>query len=81
MYHKQRMRFRWNRSIVVVLVLFVAVRAGENVGPKYFCRRSRSARHSRLQHTTVPFEQLIFPDKIHDFLVRADWPAAYHAAD
>jgi dipeptidyl aminopeptidase/acylaminoacyl peptidase len=29
----------------------------------------------------VPFEQLIFPDEVHDFLVHADWLAAYHAAD
>jgi dipeptidyl aminopeptidase/acylaminoacyl peptidase len=29
----------------------------------------------------VAFEQLIFPDEVHDFLVHADWLAAYHAAD
>jgi dipeptidyl aminopeptidase/acylaminoacyl peptidase len=34
-----------------------------------------------LRRQRVPFEQLIFPDEIHDFLVHADWLAAYHAAD
>lgn len=34
-----------------------------------------------LRKQGVPFEQLIFPDEIHDFLVHADWLAAYHAAD
>ncbi len=34
-----------------------------------------------LRKQRVPFEQLIFPDEIHDFLVHADWLAAYHAAD
>ena len=34
-----------------------------------------------LRKQGVPFEQLIFPDEIHDFLVHAHWLAAYHAAD
>jgi dipeptidyl aminopeptidase/acylaminoacyl peptidase len=34
-----------------------------------------------LRKQGVPFEQLIFPDEIHDFLVHADWLAAYRAAD
>jgi dipeptidyl aminopeptidase/acylaminoacyl peptidase len=34
-----------------------------------------------LRKQKVPFEQLIFPDEIHDFLVHAHWLAAYHAAD
>lgn len=34
-----------------------------------------------LREQSVPFEQLIFPDEIHDFLVHADWVAVYHAAD
>ncbi len=34
-----------------------------------------------LRKQGVPFEQLIFPDEIHDFLVHADWLAAFHAAD
>jgi dipeptidyl aminopeptidase/acylaminoacyl peptidase len=34
-----------------------------------------------LRKQGVVFEQLIFPDEIHDFLVHADWLAAYHAAD
>ena len=34
-----------------------------------------------LRKQGVTFEQLIFPDEIHDFLVHADWLAAYHAAD
>ena len=34
-----------------------------------------------LRKQGVPFEQLIFPDEVHDFLVHADWLAAYHAAD
>jgi dipeptidyl aminopeptidase/acylaminoacyl peptidase len=33
-----------------------------------------------LRKQGVAFEQLIFPDEIHDFLVHADWLAAYHAA-
>lgn len=34
-----------------------------------------------LRKQGVPFEQLIFPDEVHDFLVHAHWLAAYHAAD
>jgi dipeptidyl aminopeptidase/acylaminoacyl peptidase len=34
-----------------------------------------------LRKQGVPFEQLILPDEIHDFLVHADWLAAFHAAD
>jgi dipeptidyl aminopeptidase/acylaminoacyl peptidase len=34
-----------------------------------------------LRKQGVPFEQLIFPDEIHEFLVHADWLAAYRAAD
>jgi dipeptidyl aminopeptidase/acylaminoacyl peptidase len=34
-----------------------------------------------LRKQGVPFEQLIFPDEVHDFLVHANWLAAYHAAD
>jgi dipeptidyl aminopeptidase/acylaminoacyl peptidase len=34
-----------------------------------------------LRKQKVPFEQLIFPDEIHDFLVHAHWLSAYHAAD
>ena len=34
-----------------------------------------------LRKQGVPFEQLIFPDEVHDFLVHADWLAAYRAAD
>ena len=34
-----------------------------------------------LRKQGVPFEELIFPDEIHDFLVHADWLAAYHAAE
>jgi dipeptidyl aminopeptidase/acylaminoacyl peptidase len=33
-----------------------------------------------LRKQAVPFEQLIFPDEIHDFLVYGHWVAAYHAA-
>jgi dipeptidyl aminopeptidase/acylaminoacyl peptidase len=32
----------------------------------------------RKQH--VPFEQLIFPDEVHDFLEHSRWLEAYHAA-
>jgi len=28
----------------------------------------------------VPFDQLVFPDEIHDFLLHRTWLAAYHAA-
>ncbi|MDQ2898328.1 MAG: prolyl oligopeptidase family serine peptidase [Acidobacteriota bacterium] len=34
-----------------------------------------------LRKQNVPFEQLVFPDEIHDFLVHEHWLAAYHAAD
>jgi dipeptidyl aminopeptidase/acylaminoacyl peptidase len=34
-----------------------------------------------LRKQGVYFEQLIFPDEIHDFLVHADWLKAYNAAD
>jgi len=33
----------------------------------------------RKQH--VEFEELIFPDEIHDFLLYSHWVAAYHATD
>src|SRR2546425_8289251 len=33
-----------------------------------------------LRRQGVEVEQLIFPDEIHDFLLHADWLAAYHAA-
>ncbi len=29
----------------------------------------------------VPFQQIIFPDEIHDFLIEAHWLTMYHAAD
>ena len=34
-----------------------------------------------LRKQGVPFEQLIFPDEVHDFLAHEHWLAAYHAAD
>ena len=34
-----------------------------------------------LRQKGVPFEELIFPDEIHDFLIHAHWIAAYHAAE
>ena len=34
-----------------------------------------------LRKRHVPFEQLIFPDEIHDLLVHRHWLEAYHAAD
>jgi dipeptidyl aminopeptidase/acylaminoacyl peptidase len=34
-----------------------------------------------LRKQKVPFEQLIFPDEVHDFLLHSNWLAAYHAAD
>ena len=34
-----------------------------------------------LRKQKVHFEQLIFPDEIHDFLIHAHWLQAYHAAD
>ena len=33
-----------------------------------------------LRKQGVDFEQLIFPDEVHDFLTHADWLRAYHAA-
>jgi dipeptidyl aminopeptidase/acylaminoacyl peptidase len=33
-----------------------------------------------LRQRGVEFEELVFPDEIHDFLVHAHWLAAYHAA-
>jgi dipeptidyl aminopeptidase/acylaminoacyl peptidase len=29
----------------------------------------------------VPFEQMILPDEVHEFLLHSDWLAVYHAAD
>jgi dipeptidyl aminopeptidase/acylaminoacyl peptidase len=34
-----------------------------------------------LRKQGVAFEQVIFPDETHDFLLHADWLSAYHAAD
>jgi dipeptidyl aminopeptidase/acylaminoacyl peptidase len=34
-----------------------------------------------LRKQKVHFEQLIFPDEIHDFLIHAHWLRAYHAAE
>ncbi len=34
-----------------------------------------------LRAKDVPFEQIVFPDEVHDFLVHADWLTVYHAAD
>ena len=34
-----------------------------------------------LRHRKVEFEELIFPDEIHDFLLRRDWVRAYSAAE
>ena len=33
-----------------------------------------------LRKQGVPFEQLVFPDEIHDFLLHRTWLAAYHSA-
>jgi len=33
-----------------------------------------------LRNQGVEFEQLIFPDEIHDFLMHRDWLRAYHAS-
>jgi len=33
-----------------------------------------------LRKQGVPFDQLVFPDEIHDFLLHRTWLAAYHAA-
>jgi dipeptidyl aminopeptidase/acylaminoacyl peptidase len=32
-----------------------------------------------LRQRHVPFEELVFPNEIHDFLLARDWVAAYHA--
>lgn len=34
-----------------------------------------------LRKQGVPFEELVFPDEIHDFLLEEHWLAAYHAAE
>jgi dipeptidyl aminopeptidase/acylaminoacyl peptidase len=34
----------------------------------------------RLREQNVEFEQIVFPDEVHDFLLHRDWLAAYHAA-
>jgi dipeptidyl aminopeptidase/acylaminoacyl peptidase len=34
-----------------------------------------------LRKQGVPFEQIVFPDEVHEFLLHADWLTAYHAAD
>jgi len=34
----------------------------------------------RLRAAKVPFEQIVFPDEIHDFLLHRDWLTAYGAA-
>lgn len=34
-----------------------------------------------LRRQGVPFEQIVFPDEVHDFLLEADWLRAFHAAD
>lgn len=34
----------------------------------------------RLRAAKVPFEQIVFPDEVHDFLLHRDWLAAYRAA-
>ncbi|HZT59183.1 MAG TPA: prolyl oligopeptidase family serine peptidase, partial [Pyrinomonadaceae bacterium] len=34
----------------------------------------------RLREQNVEFEQLVFPDEVHDFLLQRNWLAAYHAA-
>lgn len=33
-----------------------------------------------LRHQGAEFEELIFPDEIHDFLLRRDWVRAYNAS-
>lgn len=33
-----------------------------------------------LRRQNVEFEQLVFPDEIHDFLLYSNWLRAYHAA-
>lgn len=34
-----------------------------------------------LRKQGVQFEQIVFPDEVHDFLLEADWLRAFHAAD
>ena len=34
----------------------------------------------RLREQNVEFEQIVFPDEVHDFLLHRDWLTAYHAA-
>ena len=34
-----------------------------------------------LRKQGVPFEQIIFPDEVHDFLIHAHWLTVFHAAD
>ena len=34
-----------------------------------------------LRKQGVPFEQIVFPDEVHEFLLYSDWLRAYHAAD
>ena len=34
----------------------------------------------KLREHNVPFEELVFPDEVHDFLRHQDWLRAYHAA-
>ncbi len=34
----------------------------------------------RLRANNVPFEQIVFPDEIHDFLLQRTWLTTYHAA-
>jgi len=34
----------------------------------------------RLREQNIEFEQLVFPDEVHDFLLQRNWLAAYHAA-
>ena len=33
----------------------------------------------RLREQNVQFEQIVFPDEVHDFLLHRDWLRAYHA--
>ncbi len=34
----------------------------------------------RLREQNIEFEQIVFPDEVHDFLLHRDWLTAYHAA-
>jgi len=34
-----------------------------------------------LRKRNVEFEEIVFPDEIHDLLLHEDWLTAYHAAD